>query len=78
MASHEIMGTYGKSKTLCLVFVVDDGLGSWYCVEGSMNGNYTYQTLTEGVDIETVEDWNTFTASAPMDTIEDLEQEIDQ
>lgn len=79
MYSYETEGTYGASKTPCTVFVYPQPNGlNWYTVEGSHNVNATYEPIESGVDVETLADVDTFTASLAIDTIEALEQEVDE
>lgn len=69
-----ITGTYGSRKTPCNIFEHD----GWYCIEGSTIVNCTNEMLENGVDIETVDDYDTFTASKPIESEEELIQEIEE
>ena len=67
MNTYTINGTYGASQNPCLVFVLENGDGSkWYVCEGSTNVNFTYDELSDGVDVETVSDYDCFTAGAAI------------
>lgn len=72
----ELDGTYGSNQTPCTVYLLDD----WYCVEGSQNVNQVSRSsedlLCDGVDVEVLEDGDTFTADAPIDSLSDLEREV--
>ena len=78
MKTNTIKGTYGSGKTLCLVFTATDRDGAtWYAVEGSSNVNRTLEELTDGVDVETVADFDTCTWSAGIDSEETLREAIE-
>lgn len=76
MRHFEINGTYGSGNTPCIVFVVEDGFGYWYCVEGSRNANFThtdlYNTEDQIVNVETLEDADTFSVDEKIETLEDF------
>lgn len=78
MKTNTISGTYGSQKTPCQVITATlrNG-GTWYAVEGSSNVNFTFNEMPEGVDIETLEDVDTFTWPAGIDSEETLELAID-
>jgi len=67
-----VNGTYGNLQTKCLVFTHD----GWYAVQGSRNVNRTNDLIDHGVDVETLNDWDFFTASDEIETLEDLCNEI--
>ena len=64
----EVSGTYGSQKTPCTVLVYK----GWYCVEGSVNVNRTHEEIEDGVDVEELSDYDCFTWSSPIDTLEEL------
>ena len=68
--------TYGSSKTkdLCHVYKVD-GL-NWYAVDGSVNVNATYDDIFDGVNVEELQDTDTFTASKPITCSQDIANEL--
>jgi len=68
-----VSGTYGQSKTKCKVF---EHRG-WYCAKGSVNVNRTHDPIEDGVDIESVHDYNTFTADKPINTENQLVKAIE-
>lgn len=75
---YEINGTYGSGLTPCTVYVLEKPNGlKWYCVEDSVNVNATYGDLEDGVDVETVSDVDTFTASNPIEDLDQLEAAYD-
>ncbi|KKK75544.1 hypothetical protein LCGC14_2872640 [marine sediment metagenome] len=69
-----LIGTYGSHKTPCTIFEHD----GWYCVEGSQNVNCTSEMLENGVDVETVDDYDMFTASKPIESEEELIEAIEE
>ena len=71
---NEINGTYGGSKTPCIIFFDDAG---WYCVEASRNVNRCdVELLIEGVDVEGLPDVDTMPASSDIDSADELERFI--
>lgn len=77
MKLYEVNGTYGGSKTPCTVFVAEDREGGkHYVAEGSVNVNYTYDEIQDGVDIEELQDADMFTAGSPIESLEELEEAI--
>jgi hypothetical protein len=73
-----VNGTYGSSKTPCLVFVAENRNGSrWYAAEGSKNVNLTYDEIQDGVDIEELDDVDFFTSGQEIDSEETLEEQIE-
>jgi hypothetical protein len=78
MKTNTISGTYGSGKTPCQIFTATTrNGGTWYAVEGSANVNLTYDTLTDGVDVETVPDEDTFTWPSGIDSEETLVEAIE-
>ena len=77
MNTFEVNGTYGSNNTPCTVFAATDRNGlTWYCVEDSVNVNATYDDINEGVDVESVSDSNMFTASMPINSLDELEDQV--
>jgi len=68
-----IKGYYGSGNTPCEIFEHE----GWYCVEGSVNVNHTWQELALGVNVETVEDDDCFTWGKPIESEEELVQAIE-
>lgn len=79
MATKTISGFYGNgTATRCWIYIYEQRNGScWYAVEDSTNVNCTYSILTEGVNVEDVVDHDTFQADSPIDSEDQLEQEVD-
>ena len=77
MKTSQIPGTYGSGKTPCTVFTATTRHGTWYAVEGSCNVNFTPDELEPGVDVEEVQDTDSFTWSEGIDSEETLETAID-
>jgi len=75
----EISGFYGSGNTPCTVLVYTPWAGSsWYCVEGSKNVNLTSEYLENGVNVEGIEDYDTYTSSEGIETLDQLESFIDK
>ena len=72
-----IRGTYGSAKTPCNIFVYSRMGEYWYVVEGSVNVNATTQLLEHGVDVEAVYDYDTMTASEPINNERELKYFIE-
>ncbi len=68
----EITGFYGSNNTPCTVFYYD----GWYCVEDSKNVNRTYEDLENGVNVEYVKDYDCFTWSEGINSLEELENAV--
>jgi len=77
MKTFEIEGTYGSHKTPCPVYVAEmrNGL-KWYVADGGTMVNATYEDICEGCDIEELADVDCFTWSKPIESIEELENAI--
>jgi len=75
----EVNGTYGWSQTPCTVLVYEKRNGvSWYCVEGSRNVNCTYEQIEDGVDVESLTDFDTWSSCKDIETISELEYFIER
>lgn len=72
----QINGFYGSGHTPCTVFAYTLSGLTWYCVEDSVNVNATYDDIANGVDVEDVNDVDMFTASKPIESVEQLETEV--
>jgi len=72
----ELAGYYGRG-TACTVYTYPAGAGYvWYAVEGSQNVNKADSAfLVHAVDVETLADVDTFTASGPVNSAEDMARE---
>jgi hypothetical protein len=70
-----IKGYYGSGKTPCEIMVID----RWYCIVGSMNAHCTVddEYLVDGVDVETLEDFDYFGWSKEINTLEEFEAAIE-
>ena len=73
----EVEGTYGGSQTESTIYYYEERGGRWYVADGSVNVNFTYDPIEEGVDIETISDVDTFTASSPIESASELEDAVD-
>lgn len=76
----EVQGYYGfRSPTPTTIFVYDKRDGSrWYAVEGSENINRTYDEIETGTNVESLSDFDTMGADKPVNSLEDLEREVDE
>ena len=75
--TYVIDGTYGSNQTPTEVYVMElEGGGKWYAARDSVNVNYTNDSFYDGVDIETISDIDTITASKPIEYSDDLEDLI--
>lgn len=72
----EIAGYYGRG-TACTVYTYPAERNYlWYAVEGSQNVNKVDRAfLVHAVDVESLCDVDTFTASAPINSAEDMARE---
>ena len=77
MRTFEVSGTYGGSRTPCTVYCYETRRGTWYAVEGSRNVNLTHEELSDGVDVEMLDDVDHFTAGRDIEDTDDLEEEVD-
>lgn len=79
---YNVNGTYGGFQTPCVVYVFSEntslGEAFWYAVEGSLNVNCTLEPIEEEVDVETIEDHETFTASKPILSESQLREEVEE
>ena len=75
MKERTIKGTYGRG-TPCTVFTY----GQWYAVKGSCNANKApdYHNFSNGpVDVEQIEDVDTFTWCEEINSLEDLIEAVE-
>lgn len=69
----ELNGFYGSQNTPCTIFYYN----GWYCVEGSVNVNYTTEDMEEGVNVENVSDMDVFTWSTPISSLDELIEAVE-
>ena len=70
----EVDGSYGSARTPSTIYYYEDRKGgTWYVAEGSVNVNYTYDSVDNGVNIETLSDVDMFTSGKPIESSEQLE-----
>lgn len=67
-----IDGYYGTHNP-CKILVYN----RWYCVMGSQMVNMTFEPLTDGINVETIEDINCFTWHKPINYIHELIQAVE-
>jgi hypothetical protein len=72
--SNEITVYYGGSGTNEATCYVFEG---WYCIEGSTNISRTDEVLEDGINVEIIDNYDFMTASRPVESIEDLIEEIE-
>jgi len=77
MKLYETQGYYGSGHTACTVLCAETAGGTWYCVEGSKNVNFTYEDVGLGVDVELLPDCDTFTAGESIESLDQLELAIE-
>lgn len=78
MKTYTIDGYYGASKTPAKIFVGEYWPGNaYYCVDGSCNVNKTCDELEDGINVEEVEDIDTFTTANPITSETDLRLAIE-
>ena len=73
--TYYVDGCYGSGHTDCTVFIHE----GWYCVEGSSNVNFAqnHEDLDrEFVDVEDVDDSDSFSWSSPINSLEELEAAV--
>jgi len=68
-----VNGTYGSLETPCEVFYYK----GWYCVNGSVNVNRTHEEIEEGVNVEYVSDYDCFTWSSEINSLDELEEAVE-
>ena len=79
MTYKEFTGTYGSGNTETTVYTATDSKGAtWYACDGSLNVNRTYDEVADGVNAEELSDFDMFTASKPVESLEDLEGKINE
>lgn len=66
-------GFYGSNDTPCEIFYYN----GWYCVEDSINVNFTHETLQDGVNVENITDSDCFTWDKPIKTIDELIEAVE-
>ena len=78
MFGYTFYGTYGSGKTPCTIYAVSSPFddAQWYAVEGSVNVNCTHDALFDGIDVETINDCDYYTASSPITNSEMIMKEL--
>lgn len=66
--------TYGSGNTKSIMYVYK----GWYALDGSTNVNRTNDDICEGVNVETLNDYDYFTASNPIESLDNLISEVDE
>jgi len=59
------------------IFVHRENGGTWYCVQGSLNVNFTQDHVSDGVNVETLRDTGTYTEQEPIQDLADWEMSLD-
>ena len=76
--NYEIKGTYGSNLTPCTVYVSQDRRGGkWYACEDSVNVNYTFDDIDDGVNVEELQDVDMFTWPARINSLTELIEAIE-
>ncbi len=76
MTTFEVDGFYGTRNRAIIYCAKDRRGGTWYAAEGSTNINYTFDELIDGVNIESLHDVDSLSADNPVNSTEDLVNEI--
>lgn len=77
MKIYEINGFVGGiTKRPTTIFCGESIKGTWYVCEGGTIVNRTDEPVTEGVWIDELSDFDCFTVSAPIESLEQFENEI--
>jgi len=71
-----VTGTYGSGKTPCEVFIYETPSGNWYVVDGGSIVNCTWEDITDGVDVEEIQDFDCFTWTNGIYSPEELERAV--
>ena len=71
----EFKATYGSCLTPCDCFYYN----GWYCVEGSVNVNYTPEEINTDsrVNVELLSDTDFFTASKAIESLDELIEQVE-
>lgn len=70
MSEFQVNGTYGSAKTESIIYAYEDNDGfNWYCVDGSLNVNSTWDNVDENCDVEELNDDEHFTLSSPCHSL---------
>ena len=78
MTTNTIEGFYGSSHIPCTIYTMLNYNGSlWYAVEDSVYVNCTFDDIGDGIDIETINDFDFFTAGEPINSEDELEYQVD-
>ena len=74
-----VNGFYGHLRpNPCEVFVYQNRNGSsWYVVEGSVNVNKTFDEISDGVNVEELQDVDCFTTDKPIMNIDELIEAVE-
>ena len=76
MRTYTVRAVYGLGNPCDLFCCEDADGGTWYAVVGSINVNYTYDPIEDGVNVESLRDVDTFTWDPGIDSEDDLEEAI--
>lgn len=69
-------GRSGRNTTEIYTYPQRNG-GNWYASEGSTNINFTYDEIKEGTNIEELHDIDTLQVDLPIESEDDLINEVD-
>lgn len=74
MSGFEIIGTYGSNKTETTIYCYR----GWYVCHGSKNVNRTDEHfLIDGVDVEELKDYDVFTWSKDIESLNELIEAVE-
>lgn len=79
MNTYTVKGTYGSGFSPDEIHVCQDSRGTnWYCVDGSVSVNATFEDIESGVHVEYLQDFETFTSGEPITDLETLEDHVSE
>lgn len=77
MTTSTIDGIYGSNATPCNVLTAETINGTWYCIEGSCNVNFTFEEVESGVNVEMLTDEDYFSYNEGICTESELIEAIE-
>ncbi len=77
--TYTVKGNYGTGNP-CLVvcYQLPNSYTTAYAVEGSKNICFTHEEINEGVNVETITDYDYITANFPVEDEWSLREEVDE
>ncbi len=69
----EFRCTYGSSRYPATLYTYD----GWYVIDGSVNVNRTHAEFYDGIDVETIEDYDAFTWDIGIESVAELIEAVE-